>query len=388
MDKIIENSEQSRRDFLKTAGVIGATMMMGSVVPGAIAQAAAAPSSSAGNTGAHPPMLTAKRTLGKGNYALEVSAIQLGCMGMQVSRELHPDEAAMIKLIRESIEKGCNFLDTAEGYGPHTNEVLLGKALQGIRDQAVISTKFTARIDANGQSVNDNRPERIRQACEGSLKRLNTDVIDLYIMHRIDRSVPIEDVAGTVADLIREGKVKHFGMSEVAENTIRRAYCECPVTALQSDYSLMFRTPEDNGVFTACEELGIGFVAYSPLCRGFLSGCLNEYSDVNTNDIRGAWPRFKPEAMRANTRLVDVLQEFGKTRGMTSSQIALSWMLCKYPYVVPLIGTTKLSHLEEDLRASEFTISTAEIKEIEDKFTAIGTVGARYDDIQQARVEY
>lgn len=382
---MIENVVQSRRDFMKTAGLIGASLTLGGIVHPGMSYAANK-SFRINNSTEYPPIITKKRTLGKGNYALEVPAIELGCMGMQGGRGLVPGEPAMQKLIRQSVERGYNFLDTAEGYSVGQNEILLGRAISSIRDKVIISTKFSGKSE-NGQLINDNRPQRIREACEGSLKRLNVETIDLYIMHRIDRSVPIEDVAGTVGKLIDEGKVRYFGLSEVAADTIRRAHSEYPVTAIQSEYHLMFRKPEEL-VFPVLEELGIGFVAYSPLNRGFLGGNLNEYSDVNTNDIRGSWPQFKPEAIRSNTRIVEVLNEFGKTRGMTSSQIALSWMLSKYPYVLPLIGTTKLSHLEEDLRAVDFTLTTAEIKEIEDKISTIGIVGDRYDTFQQSRVEY
>jgi aryl-alcohol dehydrogenase-like predicted oxidoreductase len=233
----------------------------------------------------------------------------------------------------------------------------------------------------------NSRPERIKAACEGSLRRLKTDVIDLYHQHRIDRSVPIEDVAGAVADLIKAGKVRRFALSEVGAETIRRAHRVCPVTAVQSEYHLMFRKPEME-VFATMQELGISLVAYSPLNRGFLGGTLTEYADMNTNDGRGAWPRFTREALRANARIVEVLNEFGKVRGMTSSQIALGWMLSKHPFIVPLFGTTKLSHLEEDLRASDFTLSADEIAELEAKASAFPVVGERYDALQQSRVEY
>jgi aryl-alcohol dehydrogenase-like predicted oxidoreductase len=222
---------------------------------------------------------------------------------------------------------------------------------------------------------------------EQSLKRLKTDRIELLYQHRVDPNVPIEDVAGTVKDLIKSGKVLHFGLSEAKAETIRRAHAVCPVTAVQSEYSFMTRLPE-SFVFSTLQELEIGFVAYSPLCRGLLGGTLTEYSDLKTNDIRGAWPRFQPEALRANIRVVEALNEFGKTRGMTSSQICIAWMLSKYPFIVPLPGTTKLSHLEEDLRAADFILTAAEINEIESKIEKIGVVGDRYDALQQSRVEY
>jgi aryl-alcohol dehydrogenase-like predicted oxidoreductase len=233
----------------------------------------------------------------------------------------------------------------------------------------------------------NSRPEQIRKVADQSLKRLKTDRIDLFFQHRVDPDVPIEEVAGAVKDLIQEGKVLHFGLSEAGAETIRRAHAVCPVTAVQSEYSFMTRLPEEF-IFSTLQELEIGFVAYSPLCRGLLGGNLNQYSDLNTNDIRGSWPRFQPEAIELNNRIFVALHEFGKTRGMTSSQISIAWMLSKYPFIVPLPGTTKLSHLEEDLRAADFTLTTAEINEIEDKIEKIGVVGARYDALQQSRVEY
>jgi len=364
-----------RRDLLKYTAFAGAAAVSN----------ARASQATAGNGGSSA-ILTKKRTLGHGNAALTVSALSLGCMGMQVGRGLTPDEKAMEKLIRQAYDRGCTFFDTAEGYSAGRNEELLGRAIAPIRNQVIIGTKFTLDLTKN-PPVNDNRPERIRAACEGSLRRLKTDHIDLYHQHRIDRSVRIEDVAGAVADLIKEGKVRYFGLSEVAADTIRRAHKVCPVTTVQSEYHLMFRKPETE-VFATLQELGIGFTAYSPTNRGFLGGSLTEYADMNANDIRGAWPPFKPEALRSNTRILQVLHEFGKTRGMTSAQIAMAWMMHKYSFIVPLFGTTKLSHLEEDLRTADFTLTTGEIKELEAKVSAVPIVGPRYDAEQQARVEY
>jgi aryl-alcohol dehydrogenase-like predicted oxidoreductase len=305
---------------------------------------------------------------------------------MQSGRGIVPDEKAMEKLIRQAYERGCNFLDTAEGYSAGRNEELLGRTIAPIRDKIIISTKFTVDLTKN-PPINDNRPERIKAACEASLRRLKTDYIDLYHQHRIDRSVPIEDVAGAVAELIKEGKVRYFGLSEVAADTIRRAHKVYPVTTVQSEYHLMFRKPETE-VFATLRELGIGFTAYSPINRGFLGGVLTEYADMNTNDIRGTWPRFTPEALRANTRILQVLNEFGKTRGMTSAQIAMAWMMDKHPFIVPLFGTTKLSHLEEDLRTADFTLTSEDINELEAKVSEFPIMGDRYDAEQQARVEY
>lgn len=364
----------NRRELLKSTAVAGAAAVSN---PGT---SQAAPEYGAA------PILTKKRTLGSGNAALTVSALSLGCMGMQVGRGPTPDEKTMEKLIRQAYERGCHFFDTAEGYASGRNEELLGRAIAPIRKQVIIGTKFSVDLTRT-PPVNDNRPARIKAACEGSLRRLKTGHIDLYHQHRIDRSVPIEEVAGAVADLIKAGKVRYFGLSEVAANTIRRAHKVCPVTTVQSEYHLMFRKPETE-VFATLRELGIGLTAYSPINRGFLGGALTEYADMTTNDIRGSWPRFTPEALRANTRILQVLHEFGKTRGMTCAQVAMAWMMDKHPFVVPLFGTTKLSHLEEDLRTADFTLTPDEIKELETKVSAFAVVGARYDAEQQARVDY
>ena len=369
-----------RRDFFKAATLLG----IGAIAGGPVNSYAAAHRETE-NRKRLGTILTKKRSLGSKKNPLVVSAIQLGCMGMHTGRGAHPDYKSMVKLIREAAERGCDFFDTAEVYGPYVNEELVGEALAPIRNKVAISTKFGFKIGGTGGL--DSRPENIRKVVEQSLKRLRTDRIDLLYQHRVDPNVPIEDVAGTVKDLIKAGKVLHFGLSEVKAETIRRAHAICPVTAVQSEYSLMTRLPEDF-IFSTLQELEIGFVAYSPLCRGLLGGNLTEYSDLKTNDIRGAWPRFQPEAIKSNIRIVEALNEFGKTRGMTSSQICLAWMLAKYPFIVPLPGTTKLSHLEEDLRAADFTFTAAEINEIESKIEKIGVVGDRYDAQQQSRVEY
>jgi aryl-alcohol dehydrogenase-like predicted oxidoreductase len=374
----------NKREFLKSTVLAGVgSIAMGNTVSAAVANTSAGESASKNAEGT---ILTKKRTLGSGRAALTVSALSLGCMGMQSGRGIVPDEKAMEKLIGQACERGCNFLDTAEGYSAGRNEELLGRAIAPIRDKIIISTKFTVDLTKN-PPINDNRPERIKAACEASLRRLKTDYIDLYHQHRIDRSVPIEDVAGAVAELIKEGKVRYFGLSEVAADTIRRAHKVYPVTTVQSEYHLMFRKPETE-VFATLRELGIGFTAYSPINRGFLGGVLTEYADMNTNDIRGTWPRFTPEALRANTRILQVLNEFGKTRGMTSAQIAMAWMMDKHPFIVPLFGTTKLSHLEEDLRTADFTLTSEDINELEAKVSEFPIMGDRYDAEQQARVEY
>ncbi|MGO3240100.1 MAG: aldo/keto reductase [Sphingobacteriaceae bacterium] len=385
MKKNLENQTENknllmRRGFLKAATLLG----LGTVAAGTVKGYTATSQSPEKNKGIGT-ILTRKRTLGSRKNPLEVSAIQLGCMGMTNGRGVHPDRKSMIKLIRDAADRGCDFFDTAEIYGPYVNEELVGEALAPIRNQVAISTKFG--FDIEGPNVMNSRPEQIRKVADQSLKRLKTDRIDLFFQHRVDPNVPIEEVAGAVKDLIQEGKVLHFGLSEAGAETIRRAHAVCPVTAVQSEYSFMTRLPEDF-IFSTLQELEIGFVAYSPLCRGLLGGSLTEYSDLKTNDGRGGWPRFQPEALRANLRITEALNEFGKTRGMTSAQICLAWMLSKYPFIVPLPGTTKLSHLEEDFRAADFTLTTAEINEIESKIEKIGVVGDRYDALQQSRVEY
>lgn len=369
-----------RRSFLKTATLLG----LGTIVAGTVKGYAVA-SQGPEKVKGIGTILTRKRILGSTKNPLEVSAIQLGCMGMHTGRGIHPDYKSMVKLIRDAADRGCDFFDTAEVYGPYVNEELVGEALAPIRNQVAISTKFGFKIGGPGGL--DSSPESIRKVVDQSLKRLKTDRIDIFYQHRVDPNVPIEDVAGTVKDLIKAGKVLHFGLCEVKAETIRRAHTVCPVTAVQSEYSFMTRLPEDF-IFSTLQELEIGLVAYSPLCRGLLGGSLTEYSDLKTNDGRGGWPRFQPEAIRANLRITEALNEFGKTRGMTSAQICLSWMLSKYPFIVALPGTTKLSHLEEDFRAADFTLTAAEINEIESKIEKIGVVGDRYDAFQQSRVEY
>lgn len=375
----------NRRKLLKSTIMAGAgALLTGNKILAAVSNTDNQDEAVPQNNGS--AILTKKRTMGSGKAALTVSALSLGCMGMHHGRGVVPDEKMMEKLIRQAYERGCNFFDTAEGYSAGRNEELLGRAIAPIRKNIIIGTKFTVDLTKN-PPINDNRPERIKAACEASLQRLKTDYIDLYHQHRIDRSVPIEDVAGAVADLVKEGKVRYFGLSEVSAETIRRAHEVHPVTTVQSEYHLMFRKAETE-VFPTLKELGIGFTAYSPINRGFLGGSLTEYADMNTNDIRGSWPPFTPQALRANTRFLQVLNEFGKTRGMTSAQIAMAWMMDKHPFIVPLFGTTKLSHLEEDLRTADFTLTAKEIEELEAKVSAIPNIGPRYDAEQQARVEY
>jgi aryl-alcohol dehydrogenase-like predicted oxidoreductase len=317
-----------------------------------------------------------KRTLGKSN--LEVSALGLGCMGMSQSYGLPPDKQAMIPLIRTAVERGVTFFDTAEIYGPYTNEELVGEALAPVRAQVVIATKFGIKIE-NGQQVQDSRPERITQSIEGSLKRLRTDVIDLYYQHRVDPNVPIEDVAGTVKELIAQGKVKHFGMSEAGVRTIRRAHAVHQVTAVQSEYSLWWRRPEEE-LLPTLEELGIGFVPFSPLGKGFLTGTIDEKTTFVSSDFRNIVPRFTAEARKANLALVDVLRTIAKRKKATPAQIALAWLLAQKPWIVPIPGTTKLARLEENIGAAASQLSPEDLRGIESAAAQITIQGARYPE--------
>jgi len=321
-----------------------------------------------------------KRKLGKSN--LEVSALGLGCMGMSFSYKPFPSREESIALLRAAVERGVTFFDTAEVYGPFTNEELLGEGLAPFRGQVAIATKFGFDINPDGsrgpRPVNS-RPEQIRQAVEGSLKRLKTNVIDLLYQHRVDPDVPIEDVAGTVKELIAEGKVKYFGLSEAGANTIRRAHAVQPVAALQSEYSLWFRRHEED-IVPVLEELGIGFVAYSPLGKGFLTGKIDESKIFDQSDIRSSIPRFTSEARKANQALVDLLGEIGKRKNASPGQIALAWLLAQKPWIVPIPGTTKLHRLEENIGAVAVELSPADLREIETAASAIPIEGARYPE--------
>lgn len=315
-----------------------------------------------------------KRLLG--NSGLEVSALGLGCMGMSFGYGPAHDKKEMIALIRSAYEKGITFFDTAECYGPFLNEELLGEALAPFRDKVVIATKF-GFLEGDSKKGLDSRPEWIKKSIEGSLKRLNTDAIDLYYQHRVDPNVPIEDVAGTIKDLIQEGKVKHFGLSEAGVENIRKAHAIQPVTALQSEYSLWWRTPEEE-IFPVLEELGIGFVPFSPLGRGFLTAKIDENTQFDSSDFRNSLPRFAPEARKTNQAFVDLLGKIALERGVTNAQIALAWNLAQKPWIVPIPGTTKLHRLEENMAAVDLELSAQEITAIE---TAIGQIkieGSRY----------
>ncbi|WP_264551184.1 aldo/keto reductase [Flavobacterium sp. N2038] len=315
-----------------------------------------------------------KRKLG--NSGLEVSALGLGCMGMSFGYGPAHDKKEMIALLRSAYEKGITFFDTAECYGPFLNEELLGEALSPFRDQVVIATKF-GFLEGDSKKGLDSRPEWIRKSIEGSLKRLNTDVIDLYYQHRVDPNVPIEDVAGVIKDLIQEGKVKHFGLSEAGAESIRRAHAVQPVTALQSEYSLWWRNPEDE-VFPTLEELGIGFVPFSPLGRGFLTAKIDENTQFDSTDFRNTLPRFAPEARKINQAFVEVLAKMAADRGVTNAQIALAWNLAQKPWIVPIPGTTKLHRLEENIGAVNLQLLAQDITEITEAASKITIEGSRY----------
>src|SRR5438128_613779 len=318
-----------------------------------------------------------KRKLG--TRGLEVSALGLGCMGMSQSYGVPPDKQAMISLIRTAVERGVTFFDTAEIYGPYTNEELVGEALAPVRAQVVIATKFGIGRDAGGQQVHDSRPERIKQSVEGSLKRLRTDVIDLYYQHRVDPNVPIEDVAGTVKELIAQGKVKYFGMSEAGVRTIRRAHAVQPVTAVQSEYSLWWRRPEDE-LLPTLDELGIGFVPFSPLGKGFLTGTIDEKTTFEPTDFRNVVPRFTEENRKANLAFVEWLKTFAARKNATPAQIALAWLLAQKPWIVPIPGTTKRHRLEENLGALDIDLTAEDLREIDRAASQIEVQGARYPE--------
>jgi aryl-alcohol dehydrogenase-like predicted oxidoreductase len=321
-----------------------------------------------------------KRKLGKSS--LEVSAIGLGCMGMSWSYGPAKDRQEMISLLRAAVERGVTFFDTAEVYGPLTNEELVGEALAPFRGRVVIATKFgwePAPGDRERWSTLNSRPEHIKQVVEGSLARLKVDAIDLYYQHRVDPDVPIEEVAGAVKDMIQQGKVKHFGLSEAGEKTIRRAHAVQPVTALQSEYSLWFRRPEQE-ILPTLEELGIGFVPYSPLGKGFLTGKISADTKFDSTDFRSTIPRFRPENIDANQAMVDLLNRFAEQKKATPAQIALAWLLAKKPWIVPIPGTTKLHRLEENIGASEVELTPNELREIETAASNIDVQGARYPE--------
>jgi aryl-alcohol dehydrogenase-like predicted oxidoreductase len=329
-----------------------------------------------------------KRTLGKSG--LEVSAIGFGCMGLNFSYGTSVTKEEGINLIRAAVERGVTFFDTAEVYGPFTNEALVGEALRPVRERVVIATKFGFDLSGGdhrpGQAPLNSRPEHIREVCDASLKRLGVDVIDLFYQHRVDPNVPIEDVAGAVKELIAAGKVKHFGLSEPGAQTVRRAHAVQPITALQNEYSLWTRGPETNGILEACDELGIGFVPYSPLGKGFLTGAMNKETKLAEGDFRRTVPRFSPEAMEKNQALIDLLKRVGDEKGATPAQIAIAWLLAQRSYIVPIPGTTKLHRLEENIGAAEVQLSQADLDDIEEAASQIEIEGERYAPQQLAMV--
>lgn len=376
-----KNNHISRRNFFKTSALLGISLL---AAPQSVSYAA--------SNAVQPKtvQMAKKRTLGSGSSSMEVSAIGLGCMGMNYNRSQSPSRQQCIDLIHEAVDRGITLFDTAIIYGPLINEELVGDALAPFKGKVAVTTKFGHEV-INGKATGrqDSRPETIKRYCDESLRRLKVDCIELFYQHRIDRNVPIEEVAGAVQDLIRAGKVKRWGLCEVNAETIRRAHAVQPLTAVQSEYHLMFRDVETNGVLDTCRQLGIGFVPYSPINRGFLGGNINEYTvfDPN-NDNRQTLPRFTPEAIRANTRIVNALQQFGRVRGMTSAQVALAWLLAKEPFIVPIPGTTKISHLEENIRATQMPLSASDVNELEAIVSAIPVVGDRYPAEQQKQVSY
>ncbi|MCF0075361.1 aldo/keto reductase [Dyadobacter sp. CY261] len=355
---------ENRRNFIKATTALGAGLFVPSV------QSNAQP--------AKPSAKPKTRTLGTGKNKIEVSSIGLGCMGMSYHRSFIPDKKYMVSLIHKAVDMGVTFFDTAEAYGPYRNEELVGEALGAKRKDIVLCTKFGFNIQ-DGKLVGPNSdPKHVREVVEQSLKRLKTDYIDLLYQHRVDPKVPIEDVAGTVRDLIKEGKVKHFGMSEANAETIRKAHAVQPLTALQSEYSLMTRQPEQD-VIKVCEELGIGFVPYSPLSRGFLSGYITEHTKYNpANDNRPTLPRYQPDAIKANWVMIDTLTSFGNQCGLSAAQVALAWLLEQKPWIVPIPGTTKLAHLQENLWAMDYEFTPDELRQLTADLNKITIVGDRY----------
>ncbi|MGF9696050.1 aldo/keto reductase [Paenibacillus sp. MABNR03] len=323
-----------------------------------------------------------KRTLG--NSGLEVSAIGLGCMGMSYGYGPASDKSEMISVIWEAVERGVTFFDTAEVYGPYINEELVGEALKSVRDQVIIATKFGFDIQGGKHSGMNSRPEHIRKVAEESLQRLQVEAIDLYYQHRVDPDVPIEEVAGAVQDLIREGKVKHWGLSEAGVNTIRRAHAVQPLAAVQSEYSLWWRRPEEE-LIPALEELGIGFVPFSPLGKGYLTGSFNSKTTFDQGDLRNILPRFTPEALEANQVLIDLLKEKAEALKASPAQIALAWLLAQKPWIVPIPGTRKRSRLEENLNSADIILTPEDVKNINDAASKITLMGARYTEELEKR---
>lgn len=379
-----EDTSISRRRFLKKAAAIGAAFAATPV----ISKVTAAENVLDGNPTRPDDMKY--RTLGTGKAAMTVSAIGFGCMGLNYNRSQSPDRKECIRIIHEAVDRGITLFDTAIIYGPLRNELLAGEALTPYKNRVNLTTKFGHEvIGGKATGRQDSSRATIRRYCDESLRRLKLDSIPLFYQHRFDRNTPIEEVADTIGGLIREGKVQHWGLCEVSANTIRAAHAVCPLTAVQSEYHLMHRLVEENGVLDTCRELGIGFVPYSPLNRGFLGGCINEYTVFDTgNDNRHTLPRFTPEAIRANTRIINELQQWGRTRGMTSSQAALGWLLHKAPWIVPIPGTTKESHLLENIHTLTFDIPDSDWLALENAVASIPVVGDRYNAEQQKQVGF
>lgn len=363
----------NRRAFLKTSGLL----ISSSMLPGV-----------SNSQTFHSTENSQIRTLGSGAHQLKINKLGLGCMGMSYHRGRIPEKSVSIALMRKAFESGVNFFDTAEVYGPYTNESLVGEAIEPFRKDILVSTKFGFTIENNQMAGLNGRPEQIRKVAEESLSRLRTDVLDLFYQHRQDPNVPIEDVAGTVKDLIAEGKVRNFGLSEVSVETIRRAHAVQPVTAVQSEYHLMWHRVIENGVLAACEELGIGFVPYSPINRGFLSGMLNPQTKFfSENDNRTGLPRFQPDAMAANWPFIELLADFGQQRGLTPTQISLAWLLKQKPFIVPIPGTTKEAHLLENLAVTDLQISDSDWKNFDESLSKLTVKGDRYTQTERSRVQ-
>ncbi|WP_447768135.1 aldo/keto reductase [Sphingobacterium faecium] len=377
--------QNTRRDFLKKGAVFGTTLF-GTSTFGIAGCTSSSNNVNAKNEKELDPKQSKTRTLGTGEHGIAVSALGLGCMGMSYHRSFIPDKKAMIDLLRKSPELGLNFYDTAEAYGPLTNEELLGEAVAPFRQDIIIATKFGFKNGKPAAGL-DSSPARIRTVVEHALKSLKTDYIDLLYQHRVDPNVTIEDVAGTVKDLIAEGKVKHFGMCEASVDNIRKAHAVQPLTALQSEYSLFTRQPEQD-VIKLCEELGIGFVPYSPLSRGMITGYLNERSKYDSNnDNRSTLPRYQPDNVIANWKLIDLLKEFGDHRGLTVAQVALAWLLAQKPFIVPIPGTTKWAHLQENLSAADYVFSSGELNNLTAKIDQIPIVGDRLSGLSAEQTQ-
>jgi aryl-alcohol dehydrogenase-like predicted oxidoreductase len=366
----------SRRDFLKAGAILGGSLLAAPL----FGFSKTSIKKDKTNAGVKSPSSGKERILGTGNHSIKVAyGMGLGCMGMSWNRSFVPDKKYMIDVIRKAYDMGVNFFDTAEAYGPFANEELVGEAIKPFRNNITLCSKFGFAIE-NGKftpGFNSN-PQHIRQVIEQSLKRLQRDRIDLLYQHRVDPNVPIEDVAGTVKDLIKEGKVLNFGLSESDAPTIRKAHAVQQLTAIQTEYSLMSRNPEKD-VFNACEELGIGFVPYSPLCRAYLTGYINEHTKYNPdNDNRSKLPRYQPDAVIANWAIIDLLTEFGNKRGLTAAQVSLAWIHAQKPWLVPIPGTTKLAHLQENLWSTDFEFTPEELSKLTEAVSKINIVGSRY----------